>query len=103
MNAPRWWRLVGIRGVRCPLGHHIPNAFGITEDGYVRCDKFIDAGSMGAGHKQPRCNKVVFLISVRGGGNFVVEVTEDERDQLMKMSSPFERLTYLGIGDGSAA
>jgi len=92
-----------MRGVRCPLGHHVPDVFGTTEDGFVRCTKLVDAGSVGRGNKLPRCDRLVFLISVRGGGNFVVEVTEAERDALMKMSSPFERLMYLDIGDEFAA
>lgn len=94
----RWWKLVGRRGIKCPNGHHIPDAFGVTEDGYLRCNKLIDAGSQGTGQRLPRCEKTVFLVGVRGGGVFVFEVNEHERDQLMAMSSPFERLTFLGIG-----
>ena len=69
----------------------------------MHCNKLIDAGSIGHGSKLPRCDKIVFLVSVRGGGTFVFEVTESERDELMRMSAPFERLVYLGIGEEHAA
>jgi hypothetical protein len=101
--AGRRWDYLHDRRITCPDGHHIPDTLSVDESGYVRCSKVLgDSRDRNSGNR-PQCLKWIFLLWIRGGGNIVVEVTEQERDRMRAMASATERIDYLGIFRRSAA
>lgn len=88
--APRWWQYVRAGRLFCPVGHHIPNTFGVSEAGYVRCNHWIDA-------ERRECGLWIFLFNVRGGGIVTAAVSLVEKDAMSHLTTPAELIEYLGI------
>lgn len=93
MNPPpsprRWWKWLEDRRLTCAEGHHLPNLFSIDESGAVRCNKWVRG--------QQECGKWVWVMSFRGGGNLVVDVSLEDLKRLKNMDTPSQRIAYLGI------
>lgn len=96
MTQSRWSAFHRDRMIHCPCGHHIPDYFSVTEAGFVECRKWVK-------DEKRECGRWVFIYSIRGGGNIVVEVTKTERDEVRKFSTPAEMIDYLGIFKEEAA
>lgn len=102
--APRWWQYVRQGRIFCPLGHHIPNTFGVTEAGFVRCLHAADTNNRrdvdhrgGAPQRPVECGLWVFLLNIRGGGIVVAAVSLAEREAMSHLTTPAELIEYLGI------
>lgn len=89
-SKPRWWRFVKRRRIICPLKHHIPNTFGVTEAGFIRCAHWLP-------DERRECNCWIFLFAIRGGGIVVAEVSPEEKATMDELSTPTEMIDYLGI------
>lgn len=101
---PRWWQYVRPGRLFCPAGHHIPNTFGVTEAGFIRCAHETDVNHRrdvehGDGPRQRpvECGLWVFLLNIRGGGTVVAAVSLDEKRAMEHLSTPAELIEYLGI------
>lgn len=86
----RWWQYVRAGRIFCPVGHHIPNTFDVTEAGYVRCNHWVDAD-------RAECGLWIFLFNVRGGGVVTVAVSLEEKAAMTYLTTPAELIEYLGI------
>lgn len=77
----------------CAGGHHIRDMFSIDESGSVRCPKWI-ADTKTQGHE---CGRWIWVMSFKGGGNLVVDVTLEDLKRLKNMDTASQRIAYLGI------
>ena len=68
----------------------MPNTFGVTEAGYVRCNAWVAA-------EQRECGLWVFLLAFRGGGIIEVAVSLDDKAAMEQLTLPAELIEYLGI------
>jgi hypothetical protein len=88
----RWWRFVRKGRITCPLGHRMTfNAY-FPEHGCTRCQH-------GAHDGQPACGRWIFIVSIGGGGNIIVElnVAEVREIERLGIKTPTEILDYLGV------
>jgi hypothetical protein len=88
--SARWRAWAWERRLTCADGHHIPNLANIEETGSLRCSKWIA--------KEGReCGRWIWVLSVRGGGFLVVDVSLEDLRRLKELSTPSERIAYLNI------
>lgn len=90
--STRWHKWLQDRRLTCAAGHHIPSLCAIDESGSMRCSKWIAAAKI-------ECGRWIWVMSFRGGGNLVVEVSLEDLKRLKNLSTPSERIAYLGIFD----
>lgn len=89
----RWWQFVTEGQLFCgpkPHGHHIKNAFDLTESGFIRCNHWVEA-------ERRECGLWVFAYAVRGGRVVVARVTLDEKRAMKQLQTPAQMIDYLGI------
>lgn len=86
----RWHKWLWDRRLTCSAGHHIPSLAVIEESGSLRCSKW-------SNEEKVECGRWVWILSIRGGGNIVVDVNLEDLKRLKNLSTPAERIAYLGI------
>ena len=86
----RWWAYAEKRQLVCPVEHHIPEDQRIPEHGFIRCDEWIH-------QENAECGRWIFLLTIRGGGAIIAEVTLDEMQEMEDLQTPAQMMKYLGV------
>lgn len=90
LSKGRWWKWLWDRRLTCADGHHLPSLVAIDESGSIRCNKWV-------AQEKRECGKWIWVMSIRGGGNLVVDVSLDDLKRLKNLTTPAERIAFLGI------
>jgi hypothetical protein len=92
-DRPRWWEWATERRIFCgprPDGHHFANNFRVPESTFLHCThKFANS--------VVRCDRWVFVLTIRGGGTIVAEVSLDEMNEMHELQTPTAMLDYLKV------
>ena len=76
--------------------HHLKNIVNIDETGSIRCSHWI-------AEEHRECGLWIWVVSFRGGGYLVADVSLEDLKHLKTLSTPSERIAYLGIFEEGAA